>query len=225
MVRISHILIIEDDASISRLLEMEFQHRGTRVDVARDGLTGLELATSLRPDIIVLDILLPGMDGEHVLREIRKQGIATPVIMLTARDRTSDKIRNLETGADDYLAKPFVFDELLARIHAVLRRLPSTSTIRTGDLRIEVDARQAYRGGDEITLTAREFDLLVYLATHARMVMSRSQILEAVWEDEGDHDPNVLDVYVGYLRRKLEAGGQSRLIHTVRGVGFVLREG
>jgi DNA-binding response OmpR family regulator len=164
------------------------------------------------------------MDGERVLATMRARGLKTPVIMLTARDASRDKIRNLNTGADDYLTKPFEIDELVARIGAVLRRVEPPSVIRVGDLEIDADAVTVHRGGRPIQLTAREYDLLLVLARNANHVLSRDVLLDRVW-DGVDHDPNVVDVYIGYLRRKIDGGKRPPLIRTVRGVGFTLREG
>jgi len=195
-----------------------------RVDVAPDGLSGHERATRERYDIIVLDILLPGMDGERVLAKLRRDGSRTPVIMLTAMDADRDKVRNLETGADDYLTKPFNIDELVARIRAILRRVDPPTHLTVGDLVIDLETREVTRGGREIELTGREFDLLAYLASNARTVLSRAQILDHVWSERPDVEPNGIDVYIGYLRRKIDCPGSAGLIRTIRGVGFSLRE-
>jgi DNA-binding response OmpR family regulator len=184
----------------------------------------MEAAGQRRHDVILLDILLPGMDGERILYRMRQQGISTPVIMLTARDGDRDKIRNLDVGADDYLTKPFNVDELVSRMRAVLRRTAADTLLRIADLEINLDTREVRRGDRVIDLTAREYDLLGLLARYPRTVLSRPQILDRVWEDRPDVDPNVLDVYIGYLRRKIDLPGETRLIHTVRGVGFTLRE-
>ena len=218
------VLVVEDDPAISRLLELELRHRGMDVTVASDGLTGIDLAEQRRHDVIVLDILLPGMDGERLLFKLRQQGIDTPVIMLTARDSDRDKIRNLDVGADDYLTKPFNVDELVSRMRAVLRRIQASTVLRIGNLEIDLDTREVRRGDRLIELTAREYDLLVLLARNARGVLSRVQILDRVWEDRPDVDANVLDVYIGYLRRKIDLPDETRLIHTVRGVGYTLRD-
>jgi len=218
------VLVVEDDPSLSRLLELELRHRGMDVTVVADGLTGLALAEQGRHDAIVLDILLPTMDGERMLAKLRRQGIHTPVIMLTARDSDRDKIRNLEVGADDYLTKPFNVDELVARMRAVLRRVKPEPVLRFADLDINLATREVCRAGEPVELTAREYDLLVMLAQHARQVLPRSRLLERVWSDRPDVDPNVLDVYIGYLRRKIDRAGRPRLIQTVRGVGYALRE-
>jgi DNA-binding response OmpR family regulator len=219
------VLVVEDDPSISRLLELELRHRGMEVHVAADGQTGLTLAGQHRHDVILLDILLPVMDGERVLYKLRQDGIRTPVIMLTARDSDRDKIRNLDVGADDYLTKPFNVDELVARMRAVLRRVQPDTVLRIADLDINLSTREVYRDSDPVDLTAREYDLLVLMAQNARQVLTRSRILERVWSENPDVDPNVLDVYIGYLRRKIDRPGLPRLIRTVRGVGYALREG
>jgi DNA-binding response OmpR family regulator len=218
-------LVVEDDPSIARLLELELRHRGMRVQVAADGSAGLAEAEQHRHDVILLDILLPVLDGERLLAKLRRQGVQTPVIMLTARDGDRDKIRNLEAGADDYLTKPFNIDELIARIRAVLRRVQPEPVLRVAGLEVNLATREAHRDGVAIELTAREFDLLALLASNARQVLPRGRILERVWEDRPDVDPNVLDVYIGYLRRKIDRPGLPRLIQTVRGVGYTLREG
>src|SRR5690606_4079336 len=217
-------LVVEDDPSISRLLQLELTHRGFHVDVAQNGTDGYDFACQRRHDVILLDILLPGMDGERMLATLRREGIRTPVIMLTARDADRDKIRNLEVGADDYLTKPFNVDELVARIRAVLRRAAPVSAIMVGDLLTDLDAREVRRADRTIDLTAREFDLLAYLARNARTVLSRAQILDHVWSERPDVEPNVIDVYIGYLRKKIDGPGEPRLIQTVRGVGFSLRD-
>ncbi len=193
------------------------------VRVEDNGLAALVALEPFRPDAVVLDILLPGMDGEHVLSRIRAQTNHLPVIMLTARDAASDKIRNLNTGADDYLTKPFDIDELTARLGAVLRRVQPADVLRIGDLEIDADAVTVRRAGEPVALTAREFDLLHLLARDAGRVLSRDVILDRVWVAV-DVDPNVVDVYIGYLRRKIDGQGRSPLIRTVRGVGFTLRD-
>jgi DNA-binding response OmpR family regulator len=219
----TRILVIEDDPSISRLLQLELEHRGFVVSTEANGGRALDAIEQIRPDVVILDILLPGMDGERILANLRRSGANTPVIMLTARDASRDKIRNLNTGADDYLTKPFEIDELVARIGAVLRRVKPATVIRLGDLEIDADAVTVRRGGSLIELTAREFDLLLVLARNANHVLSRDVLLDRIWD--GDPDPNVVDVYIGYLRRKIDGEGRTPLIRTVRGVGFTLREG
>ncbi len=215
------ILVVEDDASISRLLQLELEHRDFVVRVEDNGLGALNAIESFRPDAVILDILLPAMDGERVLSRLRSEGRQVPVIMLTARDAPSDKVRNLNTGADDYITKPFDIEELLARLGAILRRVQPPAVLRIGDLEIDPDAGTVIRRDEAIRLTAREFDLLVYLARNANHVLSREQILDSIWT-AADVDPNVVDVYIGYLRRKIDRG-HAPLIHTVRGMGFTMR--
>ncbi len=217
------VLVVEDDPSISRLLQLELEHRGIVVRIEGNGLDALAALEPFRPDAVVLDILLPGMDGEHVLNRIRTEGRHLPVVMLTARDAASDKIRNLNHGADDYLTKPFNVDELVARIGAVLRRVEPATVLRIADLEIDTEAVTVHRAGESIALTAREFDLLHVLARNAGRVLSRDVILDRVW-DAVDVDPNVVDVYIGYLRKKLDGAGRPTSIRTVRGVGFTLRD-
>jgi len=222
-VRNRRVLVVEDDASISRLLQIELEHRGMEVRLVADGLHTLPELERFRPDVVILDILLPGMDGERILLRMRQAGWTTPVVMLTARDAVSDKIRNLGSGADDYLTKPFNIEELVARIGAVLRRVEPAERIRVGDLEIDCASRLVRRGGVSIELTAREYDLLLLLARHANQVMPRVTLLDRIWESP-DIEPNVLDVYIGYLRRKIDRPGWSPLIRTTRGVGFSLRD-
>ncbi|QYJ16054.1 Response regulator MprA [Rubrobacter xylanophilus DSM 9941] len=221
----TRILIVEDDAAISRLLQLELEHRGYEVSCAADGEEALADFERLRPDVVVLDIMLPGLDGVGVLRRLREAGHRTPVIMLTARDAIRDKIHSLDRGADDYLTKPFDVEELLARMRAVLRRTGGEEVLRVGSLTVDTAAREVRRGSRPVQLTAREYELLELLARNGRRVLPREMILDRVWGEGSGVDPNVVDVYIGYLRRKLEAPGESPLIHTVRGVGYVLREG
>jgi len=215
------VLVIEDDPAISRLLQLELEHRGMEVWRELDGLAGLRAVDEFAPDLIVL----PGMDGEHILARILQSGNPIPVIMLTARDRPIDKIRTLDVGADDYLTKPFDIEELMARIRAVRRRTGRDrhAAVRVGDLELDRSTRGVRRGEVQVDLTAREFDLLDLLMSNARRVLPRDVILERVWGYDTDVDPNVLDVYIGYLRRKIDADGRPRLIHTIRGIGFSLR--
>lgn len=219
----TRVLIVEDDRSIARLVELELAHRGFEVRRAHDGPSGLDAAAGFRPDVVVLDIMLPGMDGVGVLKRLRAGGSRVPVIMLTARDAPSDKIHSLDLGADDYLTKPFDVGELAARIRALLRRVEGEEVIRISDLEIDTAARAVRRGGREVDLTAREYELLEFLARNHRRVLSRELILERVWHQDAGIETNVVDVYIGYLRRKVDADGGVRLIRTVRGVGYVLR--
>jgi two-component system response regulator MprA/two-component system response regulator TrcR len=221
----TRILLVEDDRSISRLLQLELERRELVVRPVFDGLAVLSEIEEFAPQAIVLDVLLPGMDGERVLNQIRRRGIATPVVMLTARDSPRDKARTLDTGADDYLTKPFDIEELLARLRAVLRRVEPEELLRVADLEVNTTTRQVRRGARRIDLTTREYDLLEYLAHNARRILSRDQLLDRVWRETPEADPNVVDVYIGYLRRKIDLPGEPRLIQTVRGVGFTLREG
>jgi two-component system response regulator MprA/two-component system response regulator TrcR len=220
----TRVLLVEDDHSIARLLQLELEHRGLSVRCVYDGSEALAAVEEFAPDAIILDILLPGMNGEQILQRLRRQGDATPVIMLTARDQPHDKVRNLDIGADDYLTKPFHIEELLARLRAVLRRVVGDEVLRVGDLEINTATRQVQRGQRQIELTAREFDLLEFMARNARRVLSRDLILDRVWHNSLDVDTNVVDVYIGYLRRKVDLSGEPRLIQTIRGAGFALRE-
>jgi DNA-binding response OmpR family regulator len=222
MSRGRRILLVEDDRSIARLLELELGHRGFDVRCVFDGLDALPAVDAFAPDAIVLDILLPGMDGEQILARLRRAGNATPVIMLTARDRVADKVRNLETGADDYLTKPFEIDELVARLGAVMRRTSAGERLRVGTLVVDPGARTAHLDGEPLDLTAREFDLLALLAANAPNVVSRATMLDRVWRATAAEHPNIVDVYIGYLRRKLQSTGAPE-IATVRGIGFSLR--
>lgn len=216
------ILVVEDDDALARLLELELGHRGMTVRLVADGRRAEAAVAAFRPDLVILDVLLPGMDGEQVLARIRASGCAVPIVMLTALDRPRLKVGALDAGADDYVTKPFDIDELVARMRAVLRRRPASDRLRVDDLEVRVAERSATRAGSSIELSPREFDLLAYLLANAPRVVSREQVLAAVWGDGAEVDPNVIDVYVGYLRRKLEQTGP-RLIQTVRGVGFVVR--
>ncbi|MGI8909712.1 MAG: response regulator transcription factor [Rubrobacteraceae bacterium] len=219
----TRVLIVEDDRSIARLVEMELRHREFTVRCAHDGPSGLEAVPEFRPEVVLLDIMLPGMDGVGVLKRLRAEGNRVPVIMLTARDTPMDKIHSLDLGADDYLTKPFDSGELLARIRALFRRVEGEEILRVADLEIDTAAHIVRRGGYEIDLTAREYRLLEFMARNHRRVLSRELLLERVWDQDFDVGTNVVDVYIGYLRRKIDAGEEKRLIRTVRGAGFLLR--
>ncbi|MBA2713672.1 MAG: response regulator transcription factor [Rubrobacteraceae bacterium] len=221
----TRILLVEDDRSIVSFVEPELQRLGLRVRCAFDGAAGLEEARTFEPALIVLDIMLPGLDGVGVLKRLRHEGSRVPVIMLTARDTTIDKVHSLDLGADDYLTKPFDIEELLARIRALLRRLEGDEILRVADLEINTSTREVRRGEREIELTAREFELLEFMAKNARRVLSRDFLLSRVWDEEFRLTTNLVDVYVGYLRRKVDAPGEQKLIRTVRGAGYALREG
>jgi DNA-binding response OmpR family regulator len=209
----TRILLVEDDRSIAGFVEPELERVGFVVQCAYDGVTGLEEAGKFGPALIVLDIMLPGLDGVGVLKRLREGGSRVPVIMLTARDTTLDKVHSLDRGADDYLTKPFDIEELLARIRALLRRAEGDEILRVADLEINTSTREVRRDGREIELMAK----------NPRRVLSRDLLLSRVWDGELGLTPNVVDVYVGYLRRKVDAPGEEKLIRTVRGAGYALK--
>ncbi|MBI4496730.1 MAG: response regulator transcription factor [Chloroflexi bacterium] len=221
------ILVIDDDPNITSFLRRALSYEGYEVAVAGDGTTGLAQARDYPPDLVVLDVMLPHLDGLEVCRRLRAAG-DMPILMLTARDEVSDRVQGLDSGADDYLVKPFAVEELAARIRALLRRREqpagSNGALRFADLSLDPASREVFRGSRAIDLTAKEFDLLLLFLRHPRQVLSRDLILERVWGFTFEAETHVLEVYVGYLRQKLEAAGEKRLIHTVRGVGYVLRE-
>lgn len=222
----SRILVVDDDSRISASLRRALAYEGYDVDVAADGSEALAAALAYRPDLIILDVLLPRIDGLEVCRRLRA-GSDLPILMLTARDATADRVLGLDSGADDYLVKPFAYEELLARVRALLRRSgPSErQCLRFADLAMDLRAHEARRGNRNLTLTALEFDLLRHFLRSPRQVFSRQQLLEAVWGYESAASSNIVDVYVGYLRQKLEEQGEPRVLQTLRGVGYVLREG
>ncbi|MCB9680713.1 MAG: response regulator transcription factor [Alphaproteobacteria bacterium] len=216
------ILVIEDEPKIAGFLQRGLSDEGHRVDVVGD-LAQARVAVGVADhDLILVDRMLPDGDGLALVRELRRQGLTTPAICLTARDRVEERVEGLYGGADDYVVKPFAFDELLARIAAVTRRGPSADRVQVGDLVIDVPAHRVFRGDEELRLTVREFDLLRYLAERAGQVVSRTRLLEAVWDTTHDPQTNVVEVYVSYLRAKLDKGHDRPLLHTVRGVGYVL---
>jgi DNA-binding response OmpR family regulator len=219
------VLVVDDDEAIRKALERALELEGFTVRLAEGGRRALELAEEIRPGVIVLDVVMPDLSGVTVVSRLRKRGIETPICILSARDEVEDRIAGLEAGADDYVVKPFDLEELVARLRALLRRAPSAEDelIRVGDLIVDPAQRSVRRNGRVIELTRREFELLEELARHRGIVLSRKQLLERVWGYDFEVDGNVVDVFVGYLRRKLEAAGESRIVHTVRGVGFVLR--
>lgn len=219
-------LVVEDDGRISRFIEKGLREASYVVELANNGETGLRLALGGGYDAIVLDLMLPGRDGFSVLRSIRHAGVTTPVICLTARDGVDDRIRGLDLGADDYLAKPFSFAELLARLRALLRRGAAlgSNTIVVADLTIDIVSRRVERAGRRIDLSAREFALIECLGRSAGQVLSRTTLLERVWDMNQDPMTNVIDVHINRLRRKVDHGFGRPLIHTIRGVGYVLRE-
>lgn len=222
----AHILLVEDEVKLARFVELELTSEGYRVSVANDGLTGLTLAREQSPDLFILDWLLPGMTGVEICRRLRSTGNKAPVIFLTAKDEIGDRIEGLDAGADDYVVKPFSIEELLARVRAHLRRTQESDVdqLQFDDLTLNRKTREVFRGGRAIELTAKEFDLLEYLIINSRQVLTRDQILEKVWGYDFMGDSNIIEVYVRYLRLKLEENGEKRLIHTVRSVGYVLRD-
>jgi len=219
------ILIIEDDGDIVDVLRRTLRAEGYEVRSGGDGPTGLDIASEFMPDLVVLDLGLPGMDGVEVCRLLR-EGSEVPILMLTARADTEDRVTGLDSGADDYLVKPFERTELLARIRALLRRHPprGSALLTVGDLRLNPDSQEAMRGDREIELTKREFELLEYLMRNRRLVISRERLLEEVWGYDPLDETNTIDVFISNLRRKLEEGGESRLLHTKRGAGYVIKE-
>jgi DNA-binding response OmpR family regulator len=221
------VLVVEDERSISGFVRQGLSEAGLTVTVEEDGTDGLRRALSGEFDVVVLDIMLPGLNGLEVLRRLRASGVATPVLLLTARDDIEDKVAGLDAGADDYLTKPFAFSELLARVRALLRRPPlqAGDVLRLGALDLDVRRRSVRAGSTELHLSAREFTLLEYLLRHPGQVLTRTQIGEAVWGLDFEHDSNVVDVYIGYLRRKLALGGDGPAIRTIRGTGYALTDG
>ena len=219
------LLLVEDDAKIAAALRRGLTGEGFQVEVAPDGLDGLWRAREGSYDLILLDVMLPGRNGYRVCDDLRRAGDTTPILMLTAKDGELDEAEGLDTGADDYLRKPFSFPVLVARIHALLRRaaLGEPPPLTVGDLRMDLRGRRVDRGGTEVSLTAREFDLLVHLVRRTGSVVSKQQILAGVWDDEFEGDPNVVEVYVARLRRKLDEPFGTSTIETVRGAGYRIR--
>jgi heavy metal response regulator len=218
------ILVVEDESRVSSFVRLGLAEAGMAVDVAEDGEQAIALARTEPYDAIVLDLGLPDRDGLEVLREIRARGCPAPVLVLTARDAVEDRVRGLDGGADDYLVKPFAFAELLARLRVLLRRgAPQSSLLRVGDLVLDAAARTAERAGRPLELTAKEFALLEYLVRHAGEVVTRTMIAEHVWNLDFDTFSNVIDVYIRYLRRKIDDPFETKLIHTRRGIGYVLQ--
>ncbi|MGY4102990.1 response regulator transcription factor [Nocardia sp. R16R-3T] len=223
------ILVVDDDRAVRESLRRSLTFNGYSVDLAVDGVDALEKATVQRPDALVLDVMMPRMDGLEVCRRLRSTGDDLPILVLTARDSVSERVAGLDAGADDYLPKPFALEELLARLRALLRRRATdpgevSETMTFADLSLDPVTREVTRGDRSISLTRTEFALLEMLMANPRRVLTRSRILEEVWGYDFPTSGNALEVYIGYLRRKTEAEGEARLIHTVRGVGYVLRE-
>ncbi len=219
-------LVIEDEAKVAKFIQRGLVAERYSVDIAEDGRSGLELATNYHYDLVILDLMLPEMAGSEVLRRLRASNPSVPVLILTARDAVSEKISHLEAGADDYLTKPFAFAELVARAKALLRRGPvsRSNAVRIADLEVDRLTQQARRGNRRIELTSKEYALLEYLILNAGRVLSRNMILEHVWDQSFDGFSNIVDVYVGHLRTKIDDGFEPKLLKTVRGVGYVLRD-
>ena len=220
------ILLVEDEKDLAGIIKQGLEEAGYAVDMAHDGEEGLYMAETYPVDAVVLDIMLPLMDGIEVLKRLRKKGVTTPVILLTARDALLDKIKGLDTGADDYLTKPFVFDELLARIRSLLRRKATVkeAVIRVADLEVDTASHQVKRAGKSVPLSAKEYSLLEFLAYRRGNVVSRTDIVEHIYNEEAEMDSNVVDVYINYLRNKIDRDHKKKLIHTVRGAGYILKE-
>src|SRR3954447_8271703 len=218
------VLIVEDDNEITDVLRRSLRHEGYDVKTAGDGVEALDLAADFVPDVVVLDLGLPRLDGIEVCRQLRSDG-DVPILILTARAETDDRVAGLDSGADDYLVKPFERQELLARVRALLRRRPprGSASLSVGDLTLNPDTREVRRGEREIELTQREFELLEYLMRNERIVVARQRLLEEVWGYDPFSVTNTIEVFVSNLRRKLEADGEPRLLHTIRGAGYVLR--
>jgi len=225
---VSKILIVEDEIKIARFLELELKHEGYDVIIAGDGRTGLEKALNEKIDLIILDIMLPGISGIEVCRRIRQESMV-PIIMLTAKDDVTDKVAGLDMGADDYMTKPFAIEELLARIRVALNRKNYMSdkkveTLQVGDLKLKLSSRTVYYKEDEIILTKKEFELLEHLMKNRNVVLTREQLLNNVWDYEYFGDTNVVDVYIRYLRQKIDEKYGIHLISTVRGVGYIIKD-
>ncbi|HYZ78839.1 MAG TPA: response regulator transcription factor [Gaiellaceae bacterium] len=220
------ILVVDDERAVRESLRRALELEGYDVDLAGDGLEGLARVEESQPDVLILDVLMPGMDGLEMCRRLRRGGNRLPVLMLTARDAVENRVAGLDAGADDYVTKPFALEELLARVRALLRRSSNGAgeVLRFADLELNPGTREVHRGGDLVELTRTEFSLLELFLLNPRQVLTRSVIFERVWGYDFGFASNSLDVYIGYLRRKTEAGGKPRLIQTVRGVGYALRE-
>lgn len=227
----THILVIEDETQIARVLKVELEYEGYQVTVEHDGKAGLETALHSEFDLILLDVMLPGLSGIEVLRRLRKENRKIPVILLTARNTTFDKVAGLDQGANDYVTKPYEIEELLARIRAIIRNYPNKveskkeeSLLTVADLIINLDSREVIRNGKTISLTPKEYDFLVYLVMNKNKVVTRENIILNVWGYEYEGETNVIDVFITHLRRKMDEGFSTHLITTVRGVGFTIKE-
>jgi DNA-binding response OmpR family regulator len=222
-----YLLLVEDDARIARVVERTLIEAGHRIDVVHDGTEGLFRAEGGAYDLVLLDVMLPGMDGVEVARQLRRQKVRTPILMLTARDAVADRVIGLDAGADDYLTKPFALEELLARVRAVGRRGADGldgDVLRVADLTLDESRHEVRRDDRSIELTAKEFDLLAYLMRHAGRVLTRGQIVDHVWGYDAGATSNVVEIYVHYLRDKVDRGFTRPLIRTIRGVGYTIRE-
>ena len=219
------ILVVEDDRKVARFLQKGLREERYAVDICADGETGAHWTQVNEYDVIILDVMLPGKDGIEVCHEVRRRGITTPIIMLTARDALDDRVKGLDAGADDYLAKPFAFEELLARVRALLRRGQKykTAGLKVADLEMDPVTRRVSRGGREIVLTGKEYALLEYFMRNPGRVLSETVIAEHVWDMDFDPATNVISVYVHHLRQKIDKGSPLKLIHTVRGVGYLMK--
>lgn len=220
------ILVIDDDPAVTSLLKRGLAYEGYAVDIANSGAEGLAAARERYPDLVILDIMMPGMDGLEVLRRLRSADTQLPILMLTAKDAPSDQVMGLQTGADDYVVKPFTFEVLLARVQARLRKLDTQrpAVLHFSDLQLDMGTRRARRVDRSIDLTSTEYDLLRQFLEHPRQVLPKEMLMERVWGYDFGGNDNIVEVYVKQLRQKLEAAGESRLIHTVRGTGYVLRD-
>ncbi|GFR38600.1 DNA-binding response regulator [Insulibacter thermoxylanivorax] len=221
-----HILVVDDDEKITSMLRRSLTFEGYEVTIANNGQDALRLLMEREPHLIILDVMMPYLDGWEVCRRLREGGCKVPILMLTAKDEVKDRVKGLDIGADDYLVKPFALEELLARVRALLRRYEEADEsheLTFDDLRMDVDAREVYRNGQRIDLTTREFDLLHLFMMNPRKVLAKDIIMERIWGYDYSGESNVLEVYIAMLRQKLEEHGAKRLIHTVRGAGYVLR--
>lgn len=221
------ILVVEDDVKLARLIQKGMKEQGLGVDLAHDLGEGMAMALAIDYDAVLLDLNLPGGDGLVALKDLRSRGRTTPVLVLTARSSVEDRVHGLDSGADDYLAKPFHFEELMARLRAITRRpaVEPKTLLVVGDLQVDLSSHRVVRQGQRIDLTAKEFSLLAYLARKAGVVVTRGMILDHVWDMDYDGGSNLVEVYINYLRRKIDHPFESKLLHTVRGAGYVLREG
>ncbi|MFZ5827341.1 MAG: response regulator transcription factor [Bacillota bacterium] len=228
----ARVLVVDDDAKITSFLRRSLALEGYQVLVANSGTEALRVVAEDPPELMVLDIMMPDLDGLEVCRRVRAAGEPFPILMLTAKDSILDRVKGLDQGADDYLVKPFALEELLARLRALIRRAQAAEreeeqgpqVLQYADLKLDTASREAFRGQRKIDLTAKEYELLTLFLNHPRQVLTRDTLMEKVWGYDYSGESNVLEVYVGYLRQKLEAGGEPRLIQTVRGVGYVLKE-